>query len=147
MSKTIVRFAAQKKSYPVADGIVATGWMPGQCMTLESDGLSVKLANTDNTMFVAIDDDLELSSPPTGSLVTVAFGAGTEIIVDHSQEVANADSSRVYASEVESASAGANLYVGPTGKWQTTTTGSVKAKLSEIPNSNSNYKLGLILRF
>ena len=147
MSKVIVNFAAQKKTYAVTAAVVATGWKPGQVFTLVAAGDYIKIAQADESMFVAIDDDDELSTPPTGSLATVIFGSGTEFFVDHSEEVAASDAVRVYETEVASASAGANLYVGSTGKWQTTATGSVKGKLSEIPAAANNFRLGVILRF
>ena len=147
MSKVIVNFAAQKKTYPVTDAVVATGWMPGQAFTLNAAGDYIELAEADEAMFVAIDDDDELSTPPTGSLATVIFGSGTEFFVDHSEEVAASSADRVYESAVASAAAGANLYINASGKWQTAATGSVKGKLSEIPVAANNYRMGVILRF
>jgi len=147
MSKVIVSFAAQKKSYQVTDANVATGWLPGQAFTLNAAGDYIEIAEADEAMFVAVDDDDELSTPPTGSLATVIFGSGTEFFVDHSEEVAASSAARVYESEVASASAGANLYIGAAGKWQTTATGSVKGKLTEIPVAANNYRMGVILRF
>lgn len=147
MSKVIVNFAAQKKTYAVEAANVTTGWLPGQAFTLNAAGDYIQLAEADEAMFVAIDDDDELSTPPTGSLATVIFGSGTEFFVDHSEEVAAASAVRVYETEVASASAGANLYIGAAGKWQTTATGSVKGKLTEIPAAANNYRVGVILRF
>ena len=147
MSKVLVKFAAQKKTYPVDSADVVTGWLPGQVFTLKADGESIQIANVNDAMFVAVDDDDELSTPPTGSLATVVFGSGTEILINHAEEVAASDAARAYASEVESASAGASLYVSTAGKWQTTATGSVAAKLSQIPSAANNYEMGLMLRF
>jgi hypothetical protein len=147
MSKVIVNYAAQKKSYPVLAANVVTGWMPGQAFTLNAAGDYIELAEADEAMFVAIDDNDELSTPPTGSLATVIFGSGTEFFVDHSEEVAASDASRVYANDVLTAAAGANLYVNNAGKWQVAATGSVKGKLSEIPAAANNYRVGIILRF
>lgn len=147
MSKVLISFAAQKKTYPVAAGTVTTGWMPGQAFTLNAAGDYIELAEADEAMFVAVDDDDELSTPPTGSLATVIFGAGTEFIVDHSEEVAASSADRVYEANVASASAGADLYINASGKWQTAATGSVKGKLSVIPTADNNYRMGVILRF
>ncbi|MCK9541067.1 MAG: hypothetical protein M0R03_03455 [Novosphingobium sp.] len=147
MSKVLVPFAAQKKFYHVSDDVVAAGWLAGQAFTLASDGQTAELATADEALFVAIDSPDELASPPTGSLCTFAFGSGTEIIIDHSEEVAAESNDRAYESEVESASAAADLYIGATGKWQTTPTGSVKGKMSEVPTADNNYRLGIFLRF
>ena len=147
MSKVIINFAAQKKTYAVTSANVTTGWMPGQAFTFNAAGDYIELAEADEAMFVAVDDDDELSTPPTGSLATVIFGSGTEFIVDHSEEVAASSAARVYEADVLAAAAGANLYINATGKWQVAATGSVKGKLSVIPNAGNNYRMGAILRF
>jgi hypothetical protein len=147
MSKVIVRYAAQKKTYHIDDAVVETGWLPGQAFKLANDGQTAELAVGDETMFIAIDDDDELSSPPTGSLGTFVFGSGTEIVIDHSEEVLASSVARAYASGVESANASTDLYINSDSKWDTIATGSVKGKLSEIPSANNNYRVGVILRF
>ena len=55
MSKVIVSWAAQKKTLPVSDDVVTTGWLPGQVFNLTTDGLNVELANVDGAMFVDSD--------------------------------------------------------------------------------------------
>lgn len=147
MSKVIVLRASAKDYFKVAAATIATGWLPGQCMQYSSTGAYVEIANVDSTMFVAGDDDNELVAPPTGSLVTLYYGAGTKLLINHKYEVDNSIATRAYETEVASAAPNANLYVNNTGKWQTTSTGSVKGKLFQVPAAANNYELGVILRF
>lgn len=147
MSKVIVYHAYAKDTYPVTAATKTTGWLPGQGFAYDSTGDYVAVAVVDNVMMIAIDDDDELSAPPTGSLVTGVYGSGTKILIDHSEEVTAGSSTRAYDSEVESASLNANLYISTTGKWQTTATGSVRGKLWRIPKAANNYQLGVVLRF
>lgn len=147
MSKVIIHHAGAKDSWQVAAATVATGWMPGQAGTLNVTGDSVALAVTDETMFILADDDLELSTPPTGSFVTALYGAGTKIEIDHSAEVAASSATRAYAADVTSAVPSADLYVDSNSKWTSVATGSIKAKLWQVPSAANNYSLGLITRF
>ena len=147
MSKVLVLRAFAKDFHDVAAATIATGWLPGQCFQYSATGEYVEVGSVDNTMFVVGDDDDELSSPPSGSLVTLYYGSGTKLLINHAEEVTASSASRAYETEVESAAPNANLYVGATGLWQTTASGSVKAKLFQVPSADNNYELGLILRF
>ena len=147
MSKVIVLRANAKDYHKVAAATITTGWLPGIGMQYNSTGAYVEVANVDSTMFIAGDDEDELVAPPTGSLVTLYYGAGTKLLINHKEEVDASSASRVYESEVESVSPNANLYVGATGLWQSTVTGSVKGKLFQVPAAANNYELGVILRF
>ncbi len=150
MSKVILLHSPVKDTFPVAPATVNTGWLPGQGFALNSTGEYAEISNTDNTLFIGIDDDTELSAPPTGSLLTGIYGAGTKFIVDHSPEVAAGSAVRAYdtvSGNPESASYNANLYINSDGKWTTTATGSVKGKLFQKPAADNNYDLGVILRF
>lgn len=147
MSKVIVYRAFAKDTYHVADGTVTTGWLPGQAFKLDSTGAYAELAITDETMFIGVDDDDELSAPPTGSLLTGIYGSGTKFKIDHTEEVEASSASRAYASDVESASANADLYIDSDGKWTGVATGSVKGKLYQVPTADNNYTVGVVLRF
>ncbi len=148
MSKVIVLRAFAKDFKDVTDAVIASGWLPGQCFRFNTTGEYVEIANTNDTMFVSGDDDDELSTPPSGSLLTLYYGSGTKLLINHAEEVAASDASRAYnVAEVEAASPNDDLYVDAVGKWQTSSSGSVKAKVFQVPSSANNYELGLILRF
>jgi len=150
MSKVTLLKEVVRDSLPVADATVATGWLPGQAFQYDSTGNYGEIASADGALFVGMDDDLELASPPTGSLVTVLYGAGTTILVDHAAEVAASSSDRCYdtvSGNPESGAYNQNLYLNGVGKWTTTATGSVKGKLTEIPSSANSYTIGVITRF
>jgi hypothetical protein len=146
MSKVIIYHKLFADTYPVTAAVVAATWMPGQAFQLNSTGDYADIASVDNAMFIGIDDDDEVSAPPTGSLLSGIYGSGTKFVIDHSEEVAAGSATRAYESEVASASPNANLYIGTAGKWQTTATGSVKGKMYQVPTSDNNYGLGIILR-
>ena len=147
MSKVIVLRAFAKDFEDVTDAVVTTGWLPGQCFKYSTTGEYVEIAEADDTMFVSGDDDDEVSTPPSGSLLTLYYGSGTKLLINHAEEVAASSAARAYAADVESAAPNADLYVGSDGKWQAASSGSVKAKLFQVPSSANNYELGLILRF
>jgi len=147
MSKVVIYHAAAKESYAVAAATITTTWLPGQAGALDTTGKLAELAVVDNTMFVLVDDEDELSAPPTGSLVTGIYGAGTKFVIDHSEEVAASSATRAYAANVESASPNDSLYIGTDAKWTTVATGSVKGKLFQVPVAANNYGAGIILRF
>jgi hypothetical protein len=147
MSKVHVAHTLAKDTFKVSAAVVATGWLPGMGFTLTAQGELADIANVDNLMFVGIDDDDELSAPPTGSLLTGIYGTGTKFTIDHSEEVAAGSATRAYASNVESATVAANLYIGTDGKWTAVATGSVKGKMFQIPTADNNYSLGIITRF
>lgn len=147
MSKVIVERSFAKDTFPVSDAVVAAGWLPGQCFQLNATGTSVEIGVTDNVLFVGIDDDDELASPPTGSLVTGIYGSGTKFFINHSEEVAAGSATRAYNTTLESGALNANLYVDGNGKFTTASTGSVKGKLVQIPDAGNDYTAGIILRF
>ena len=147
MSKVIIYHKQAADTFNVLAATVTTGWLPGQLGTLDSTGNNVDLAVTDETMFVLADDDDELASPPTGSLVTCLYGAGTKLVIDHSEEVAASSATRAYNSTCESAVPNQDLYVDSSAKFTTTSTGSVKAKVFQVPAAANDYGLGVILRF
>src|SRR5574340_1072987 len=148
MSKVVIYHAPNKDSFPVSAAVVATGWKPGQLGALNSDGTSIKLAVTEETLFLLGDDDLEVASPPTGSLCTCLYGAGTKVVIEHSAaEIA--DGTRAYSTSgnPESAVMNQDLYVDSVGKFTTAATGSVKAKVIQIPSATNSYGLGVITIF
>jgi len=147
MSKVVIFHAFAKDTFPVAAGTVTTGWLPGQAFAFDATGDYVELAITDETMFIGVDDDDELSAPPTGSLLTGIYGSGTKFKIDHSEEVAASDATRAYAADVESGSLNDDLYINGVGKWTTVATGSVKGKLYQVPSADNNFSVGVILRF
>ena len=100
-------------------------------------------------MFIGVDDDLEVSHPPTGSLLTGIYGSGTKFVVDHSAEVAAGSATRAYSGtgNPESGAINANLYLNASGAFSTTATGSVKGKMFQVPAASNNFGLGVVLRF
>lgn len=147
MSKVIIEHAVVKDSYPVAAATITTGWKPGQAFKFNTTGDAVILAAGDATMFIGIDASTEVTTSPTGSLVTAIYGAGTKFVIDHSAEVLASDATRAYESDVPSAALNADLYISTDSKWSTTATGSVKGKLYQIPTAANSYGMGVILRF
>lgn len=146
MSKVIIYHTVAKDTYPVSAAVKATGWLPGQFGALNATAESIKIAVTDESLFMLIDDDLEVSAPPTGSVVTGIYGAGTKVVIDHSAEVAASSATRAYASSCESAAINADLYVDASGKLTSTATGSVKGKMFQKPSADNNYSIGVIFR-
>lgn len=150
MPKVSVLKSVAKDSFPVMAATVTSGWMPGTAFSLNSLGYAVQAA-VDNTMFLAGDDDLEVVAPPSGSLLTCYYGSGTRLEIDHTAEIAAgtvADAYLAYSkTEVEASTRGQQLYIGSTGKWQTTATGSVKGIVVQVPATANNLTLGVILRF
>jgi hypothetical protein len=150
MSKVVIYRAFAKDTFKVAAATVTTGWLPGQAFSLDSNGIYADIAVTDDTMFIGVDDDDELSAPPTGSLLTGIYGSGTKFDIDHSEEVAASSATRVYdtvSGNPESGTINDDLYINSVGKWTTTSTGSVKGKMWKKPAADNNYTLGVILRF
>ena len=149
MSKVIIYRAFAKDTFPVQAGTITAGWTPGQLFTLEGQGQFAKVAYFDQALFVAVDGPTECSAPPTGSLLTGIYGAGSKIVIDHSAEVAAGSTVRAYSTtgNPESAALNADLYGNANGQWTTTVSGSVKGKLFQIPNAANSFGLGVILRF
>lgn len=147
MSKVILYQAFAKDTFPITPQTIATGWLPGQGFQLNSTGDYAQVGDTDNVMFIGIDDDLEVKNPPSASVLTGIYGSGTKFVIDHSQEVAVSSADRAYESNVESASTNQLIYIGSNGKWTTASTGSVKGQVFQVPNAQNNYGLGVILRF
>jgi hypothetical protein len=149
MSKVIIYRAFAKDTFPVTAGTIAAGWLPGQAFAYNSTGEYVDVAVVDNTMFVAVDDDLEVSAPPTGSVMTGIYGSGTKFVIDHTEEKDAGSTTYAYSASGSPAAGSLNqsLYIDTSGKWTTTATGSVKGKMFQIPTADNNYGLGIILRF
>ena len=148
MSKINIRHAAAKDSFFVTAATITTGWLAGQLFKLNPTGdYTLLAANNEQAVFVAIDGPTELSAPPTGSLVTGMYGAGTRFVIDHTPEVAASSASRAYESDVESASTNAYLYGSLNGKWTTTnpTSGSILGQLLQVPGADNNYSLEIKL--
>lgn len=147
MSKVIIYQSFAKESFPITSATIATGWLPGQAMKLNANGDYAELASVDTAMFIAMDDDNEVVSPPSASLVTGVYGSGTKFVIDHSEEVAANSGTRAYAANVTSASTNQLLYIDTDGKWSTTASGSIKGQVFQVPAASNNYGLGVILRF
>lgn len=147
MSKIIALNVPNKESFPITSATITTGWMPGQGMKLNTTGDYAEVSSVDTSMFIAMDDDLEVVNPPSASLVTGIYGSGTKFIIDHSAEVAASSATRAYNANLESAATNQLVYIGSDGKWTTAVTGSVKAQVFQVPSALNNYGLGLILRF
>lgn len=147
MSKVSLSHSVVKESFPIAKATIATGWLPGQGFKLNTTGDYAEIGSVDNVMFIGIDDDTEVKNPPSASLLTGVYGAGTTMTIDHSAEVAAGSSVRAYAANVESAAVNQLLYMDTDGKWSTVASGSVKGQLFQVPSAANNYSLGLIMRF
>jgi hypothetical protein len=149
MSKVNVEHTTIKDSFFVSAATITTSWKPGMIFKLDTTGNLAALAtNSQEAMFVAIDDPTALSAPPTGSLVTGIYGGGTRFIIDHTPEVAAADATRAYESDVAPAAVNADLFCSANGKWTTNpppTTGSVLGKLMKVPAAANNYNLEIKL--
>lgn len=155
MPKVLIYRGPNKDTFPVSAATITSGWLPGQLGALNTDATSVKLAITDETLFLLADATTELASPPTGSLVTCLYGTGTKVVLDHSAEVAagtvaagaGTAAKKSYDYSCESGAINQDLYVNASGKFTTAVTGSVKAKMIQIPAASNNFGLGVILRF
>jgi len=147
MSKVIVQRAFAKDSFYVEQASIDTGWMPGMAFKLNTTGDKAVLGTVDAVVFIGIDDDDELASPPSGSLVTGIYGAGTKFVIDHSEEVEAGSSDRAYDSSVESAAINALLYIDSASKFTATESGTAKGIMIQKPAATNNYGLGVISRF
>ncbi len=150
MSKLTLLKEVVRDTKPIAAATVTTGWTAGQCFQNSSTGDYAEIASVDNALYVGMDEDTELQTPPTGSLLTILYGAGTTFLVNHAAEVAAGSSVRCYdtsSGNPESGSQNQNLYINASGKWTTTATGSVKGKLIGIPAAGNSYEIGIITRF
>lgn len=168
MSKALMNRVFAKDTFKVAAGTVTTGWLPGQFFSLDSTGMAV-LATGDNALFMGVDDPtaslnstLSLASPPTGSLLTGIYGCGSKVYIDHTVEVAASSTARAYEDNVAASGApGNNLWVSANGKLTLSgsvpaafgypqggvgVTGSVIAKLIQVPAAGNNYTIGVIFR-
>lgn len=144
MSKVNVTFSGIKDTYRAAAATITTGWLAGQLATVNAD-MEITLAGGDAAIIVLLDGPAELSAPPTGSLVTGMSGTA-KLFIDHKAEIAASDSTRVYESDVESASVPALLYASANGKWTTVASGSVKGSLIEVPTAANSRTIGIMLR-
>jgi hypothetical protein len=99
MSKVIIYRCSAKETYNVARATVVATWMPGQLFTLNTTGEFGQVGSGSNVIGVGQDDDTELSAPPTGSLVTVLYGSGTRVDIDHTTEVLAGNAARAYSTD------------------------------------------------
>lgn len=153
MPKVSILKSVSKDSFPVMAATVTTGWLPGTFFSLNSLGYMVQAnaTNNDDALFIAADDDTEVVSPPSGSLLTALYGSGTRLEISHAAEKAAGTVTAAYLAysktEVEAATRSASLYCDTNGKWCTSASGSVKGKLTQVPSSANDYTMGVILRF
>ena len=150
MSKVLMERTFAKDTFYVGASAISAGWVAGMAFQLDPTGTFAILGVVDNIIFIGVDGTTELSSPPSGSLITGIYGSGTRFIIDHTPEVAAGSSTRAYNTSVgnpESGTINANLYIGTDGKWTTTATGSVKGKQLSIPSAGNNFNLEIQLRF
>ena len=99
MSKVYVYRAAAKDTYPVAANTVVSGWVPGNLFCMNTTGEFAQLASGNNTMFVGMEEENDISTFPTGSVVSAIYGSGTRFVVDHSIEVAAGSAVRCYSTD------------------------------------------------
>jgi len=106
---------------------------------------------------MGVDTTTELSAPPTGSVLTGIYGVGTKVYVSHTVEKAASSATRCYDYSVEAAgTVGDDLYVNASGKLTLTgsvvtfmgakQTGSVIAKLIQVPAAANDYTVGVLFR-
>jgi len=160
MSKVLMNRVFAKDTFKVLAATITTGWLPGQFFTLNALGEAALAAN-DNALFMGVDPanttQLGLSTPPTGSLLTGIYGVGSKVYINHTEEVAAGSATRAYEHEVEAAgTVNANLWVSANGKLTLTgsivtvggasQTGSVQAKLIQVPSADNDYTVGVLLR-
>lgn len=158
MGKVIIYRSIDKDTYFVSKATIAATWMPGQLFCFNTTGEFAQLASGNNALGVGQCDDLEISAPPTGSVVTVLSGQGTRFDVDHTIEVLAGTAARCYnivspASSPQSGSINADLYCDGLGQFSLTPvqpaesgSSTVVGKLVKIPSSSNNYTIGVILR-
>jgi hypothetical protein len=99
MSKVKIDYTGFLDTYPVDATALAAGWEPGNVGMLDSDGEVTLYDGSAEAMFILVDDDDELSTPPTGERVTVLYGQGKIVV------------------QPASASDWTNVYVGPLTDW------------------------------
>lgn len=158
MSKVLMNRVFAKDTFKVLAATITTGWVPGQFFTLNSLG-EAALASGDNALFMGVDATTELSAPPTGSVLTGIYGVGSKVYVSHTVEKAAASATRCYDYSVEAAgTVGANLWVNASGKLSlsgsvvaaiggaSNLTGSVIAKLIQVPAAANDYTIGVLFR-
>ena len=145
MSRVLLNRVFAKDTFKVNSTVIGTGWKAGQFFQLNSLSEAV-LAVTDGAIFMGVDSTTELSAPPTGSQLTGIYGAGTKVFIDHSDEVAAGDTARAYNTTCESGSVSSALYIDASGKLTTTSTGSQKGVMIQVPAAGNNYTIGVIFR-
>lgn len=152
MSKVNILHTVAKDTFAVQAATITTTWLPGQFCNLTSTGEWVQISNAGGSFIgVFVDDDDECSAPPTGSIVTVAYGSGTRLQISHAEEVAASSAARVYMSDVPGTALNSVLYCSKTGKWTAAgdgsgVTGSVAGILVGVPTVNNSYTLEVILK-
>lgn len=156
MSKVLLQRVFARDTFKVTAATITTAWVPGNFFTLNASG-EASLASGDNALFMGIDPTTNLSAPPTGSVLSGIYGAGTKVYINHSAEVAASSATRAYALDVEAASVGQSLWVNSLGRLTVTGsvrsgvpnnpgTGSVIAKVIQVPAAANDYTLGLLFR-
>jgi hypothetical protein len=149
MSRVLMSRVFAKDTFKVAADVVATGWKPGQFFYLNTAG-EARLATGDNALFMGVDPSDRLSTPPTGSVLTGVYGIGSKVYINHANEKAAVDNVYAFNTDVLGASIGDNLWVDGSGKLTVTGslagTGSVIAKVIQVPAASNDYTLGVIFR-
>lgn len=156
MSKVLMNRVFAKDTFKVTAATITTGWQPGQFFTLSSAG-EASLATGDNALFMGVDATTALSAPPTGSVLTGIYGVGTKVYINNSVEKAAGTAINGFDYGCIAAAVGDNLWVNANGKLSTTSsilinsgvpisTGSVVAKVIQVPAASNDYTLGVLFR-
>ena len=148
MSKFNIYRSGKRDSFLVSAATITTSWLPGQLASFsETDPNYVKLGGSETEPFgFLVDGPTELSAFPTGSKVTVVYGAGGKYGISHATEVAASSATRAYESDIESATPNELLYSSQNGKLTTTSSGSTVGILQQVPASVNNYEVIFISR-
>lgn len=154
MSKVFVNKGGFKESFQVprtssvaSDGTitytVTETFIPGQFFRLsKSTPTEAVLASGGSDAFgFSIDSSTELSTAPSGSLVTLMHGGG-KYFINHADDSAT----KAYDTSVENASIGDRLFVGASGKLTSNVVGEItgEASGSVTVTSNPDAAVGVI---
>lgn len=152
MSKVAILHTVARDTFPVTAATITTSWLPGQFFALTSTGEYAQIASTAGAYIgVAVDASTEVSAPPTGSLVTVAYGSGTRLQINHAAEVLASSAARVYTAEVPSQAPNSLLYCDAAGKWTyngngKSVTGSIAGVMVGVPAAYNSFTLDVIVK-
>ena len=140
-------FFGWEDSYSVSASTITTAWLPGQlfCIDPNDENYAFLTTTASGALGVVLDDDDELSAPPSGSKVTILYGTG-KIYINHAEEVAASSATRAYETNVESAKPNWDLYVSTNGKWTTVASGARVGTVCQVPDAANSYELGVLLR-